>query len=87
LRGLGERGIGVAVNYRAMHLLTYYAARFGFVPGSFPVAEVIGDRTITLPLYPSMSDEDVAYVIAAVRDVAAGWESAARRIQLEESLG
>ncbi len=88
LRGLQERGIGVAVNYRAMHLLTYYAARVRFRPrAASPCAELIGDRTITLPLYPSMSDEDVAYVIAAVRDVAAGWESEARRIQLEESLG
>ena len=89
LRGLGERGIGVAVNYRAMHLSSYYVARFGFVRGSFPVAELIGDRTITLPLYPSMTDEDVETVIAAVRDVTAGWESSglARPIELEGSMG
>ena len=87
LRGLGERGIGVAVNYRAMHLLSYYVARFGFVRGSFPVAELIGDRTITLPLYPSMSDEDVAQVIDAVREVAAGWESTVRPVELEGSMG
>ena len=93
LRGLQERGVGVAVNYRAMHLLTYYVARFGFVPGSFPVAELIGDRTITLPLYPAMSDEDVEHVIGAVREVAAGWqavpgwESISRRIELEGSMG
>jgi UDP-4-amino-4-deoxy-L-arabinose-oxoglutarate aminotransferase len=87
LRQLQERGVSVAVNYRAMHLLTYYAARFGYVPGSFPVAELIGDRTITLPMYPAMSDEDVDHVIGAVREVAAGWESTSKRIQLEGSMG
>jgi dTDP-4-amino-4,6-dideoxygalactose transaminase len=87
LRGLQERGVSVAVNYRAMHLLTYYAARFGYVPGSFPVAELIGDRTITLPMYPAMSDEDVEHVIGAVREVAAAWESTAKRIELEGSMG
>ncbi len=87
LRGLLERGVSVAVNYRAMHLLTYYAARFGYVPGSFPVAELIGDRTITLPMYPAMSDEDVEHVIGAVREVAAGWEFTSKRIQLEGSMG
>jgi UDP-4-amino-4-deoxy-L-arabinose-oxoglutarate aminotransferase len=87
LRGLQERGVSVAVNYRAMHLLTYYAARFGYVPGSFPVAELIGDRTITLPMYPAMSDEDVEHVIGAVREVAAGWEFTSKRIQLEGSMG
>jgi dTDP-4-amino-4,6-dideoxygalactose transaminase len=87
LRGLQERGVSVAVNYRAMHLLTYYAARFGYVPGSFPVAELIGDRTITLPMYPAMSDEDVEHVIGAVREVAAAWESTAKRAELEGSMG
>lgn len=70
---LQERKIGVAVNYRAIHLLTYYRERFGFEPGDFPNAERIGDSTITLPLYPGMSDEQVDTVIDAVRDVAGTW--------------
>lgn len=68
---LQEKGIGVAVNYRAVHLLSYYRSEFGFQPGDFPYAEAIGDRTLTLPLYPAMTDEQVDQVIAAVRDVAA----------------
>jgi UDP-4-amino-4-deoxy-L-arabinose-oxoglutarate aminotransferase len=73
LAQLQDLGIGVAVNYRAVHLLQYYRERFEFEPGAFPVAEQIGARTITLPLYPSMSDEDVDAVISAVREVAARW--------------
>jgi UDP-4-amino-4-deoxy-L-arabinose-oxoglutarate aminotransferase len=66
LSALQDRGIGVAVNYRAVHLLSYYRREFGFQPGAFPNAESIGDRTITLPLYPGMSDADVDAVIGAV---------------------
>lgn len=70
---LQEAGIGVAVNYRAVHLLTYYRERFGFERGAFPHAERIGDSTITLPLYPKMSDDDVEAVIMAVRQVTKNW--------------
>ncbi len=70
---LQDKGIGVAVNYRAVHLLTYYREQFGFEPGMFPNAERIGASTITLPLYPSMTDQQVDAVIDAVRGVAASW--------------
>lgn len=69
LNELQARGIGVAVNYRAVHLLTYYREKFGFVPGMFPVAEQIGDSTLSLPLYPALADQAVEKVIAAVSEV------------------
>jgi UDP-4-amino-4-deoxy-L-arabinose-oxoglutarate aminotransferase len=73
---LQNRGIGIAVNYRAVHLLTYYQQEMGIPRGTFPHAERIGDSTLTLPLYPSMTDADVDQVVAAVREVAAGWHCA-----------
>lgn len=68
LTELQQRGIGVAVNYRAVHLLTYYREKLGFHRGMFPNAERIGDSTITLPLYPTMTDAQVETVIESVRD-------------------
>ncbi|HQQ79262.1 MAG TPA: DegT/DnrJ/EryC1/StrS aminotransferase family protein, partial [Thermoanaerobaculia bacterium] len=53
LAGIQARGVGVAVNYRAVHLTSYYAERFGFTRGMFPRAELIGDSTITIPLWPA----------------------------------
>jgi UDP-4-amino-4-deoxy-L-arabinose-oxoglutarate aminotransferase len=69
LEKLGAMGIGVAVNYRAVHLLTFYRERFGFKPGMFPHAEEIGDRTLTLPLYPWIKLDDVEYVAERYRAV------------------
>ncbi|MGZ6971374.1 MAG: DegT/DnrJ/EryC1/StrS family aminotransferase [Thermoanaerobaculia bacterium] len=67
LAGIQARGVGVAVNYRAVHLTKFYRERFGFRRGMFPVAERIGDSTITIPLWPAMTDAQVDEVIAAVR--------------------
>ena len=64
---LQEEGIGVAVNYRPVHLLTYYRKTFGFEEGMFPKAEIIGKRTISLPMYPNMGEDAVAKVIEAVK--------------------
>jgi UDP-4-amino-4-deoxy-L-arabinose-oxoglutarate aminotransferase len=41
--------------------------------GSFPNAERIGDSTLTLPLYPSMTDDEQQQVIDTVRAVVAAW--------------
>jgi UDP-4-amino-4-deoxy-L-arabinose-oxoglutarate aminotransferase len=68
LLALQERGIGVAVNYRAIHLLRYYRENFGFKEGDFPVAESIGGSTLSLPLYPLLRDEEADYVIKCVKD-------------------
>jgi UDP-4-amino-4-deoxy-L-arabinose-oxoglutarate aminotransferase len=64
---LQEQGVGVAVNYRAIHLLQYYREKFGFKRGDYPQAEHIGDSTITLPLYSKLTDKEIKYVIEAVK--------------------
>ena len=57
---------GTAVNYRAIHLLTYLAESLGLKRGSLPVAEEIGDRTISLPMFPGLSTEEQDRVVDAV---------------------
>lgn len=69
LAKLQSRGIGCVVNYRAIHLLTYFRSHFGFETGAFPNAEQIGSETISLPFYPSMSDADVLAVAKEIRDI------------------
>ncbi len=65
---LQERNIGVAVNYRPIHLLKYYRESFGYREGVFPVAEEIGRRTISLPLYPSLREEEVLYIVRVLKE-------------------
>jgi dTDP-4-amino-4,6-dideoxygalactose transaminase len=65
-----EQGVGVGVHYPAMHLFSMFRA-MGYGRGDFPVAEDIGARTVTLPLFPSMTQADVGRVCDSVAKVAA----------------
>lgn len=64
---LQQLGVSVAVNFRPVHLHRYYRENFGYEPGSFPVAERIGARTISLPLYPRLTDTEIDYIIDSVK--------------------
>lgn len=58
--------IGCVVNYRAVHLMQYFRETFGYTRGDFPIAERIGDETISLPFFPDMPLEDVEVVVDAL---------------------
>ena len=60
---LAAEGIGTAVHFTALHLLSYYRERYGFARGQFPHAEFVSDRTLSLPLSSALSDADVDRVI------------------------
>lgn len=71
LRKMEENGIGCAVNYRAIHTLRYFREKFGFRPEDFPTANEMGNRTITLPLYPKLSEGEVEIVCKTLKKVIA----------------
>jgi dTDP-4-amino-4,6-dideoxygalactose transaminase len=60
--------IGVATRKGTYHVpgTQYYRERYGFNMGDFPNSEVADRRSLALPLYVGMTDEDVEYVVDAV---------------------
>jgi len=64
IAAMRDQGIGVGVHYPAMHLFALYR-QLGWRAGQFPHAERVGRSIVTLPLFPAMSDDDVARVCAA----------------------
>lgn len=69
LSEMTRRNIGVGVHYIALHLHPYYQQTYGYKGGDFPCAEWISDRTISIPLSPKLTDEDVEDVIETVRGI------------------
>ncbi|MBI5625572.1 MAG: UDP-4-amino-4,6-dideoxy-N-acetyl-beta-L-altrosamine transaminase [Elusimicrobia bacterium] len=67
MEGLKGRGIGSQVLYIPVHLQPYYRERFRGRPGQYPRAEAFYERTLSLPLYPALTDADVRRVVRAVR--------------------
>jgi dTDP-4-amino-4,6-dideoxygalactose transaminase len=68
IAAMKERGIGIGVHYPALHLFSLYR-QLDFREGDFPVAEDIGRRIVTLPLFPAMADADVDRVCSALTAV------------------
>ena len=69
LKKMGKTGIGVAVNYWAIHLLTYFRNTFGFKKNDFPLAERIGNRTISLPFHLRLQSKDIKYVVSMLKNI------------------
>jgi len=65
---LQENKIGVAINYTPIHLLTFYSKNLGYKKGDFPVAEKIGESTITLPFYPKLKFSEIDYIVKKLKE-------------------
>ena len=60
--------IGVQVHYIPIHFHSYYKDHFHYNPGDFPCAERFSAGEISLPIFPSMSEDDVRYVAGKLRE-------------------
>ena len=70
--GLRERGIATQVHYPVpVHLQEAYRD-LGYTPGGLPHTEQAAAEILSLPLYPELTDDDVQYVAAALRETVAG---------------
>jgi dTDP-4-amino-4,6-dideoxygalactose transaminase len=66
---MSEAGIGTSVHYKPLHRMTYYKDRYRLIPEDYPVAEKIWKGTVSLPLYPGMTKDEVLYVCDIVKDL------------------
>lgn len=62
---LRSKNIFAQVHYIPVHLLPYYQ-HLGFKKGDFPIAEKYYDQCLSLPMYPTLTDEEQEYVIKSV---------------------
>ena len=65
---LQKSNIGVQIHYIPIHLQPYYQNNFGYKVGDYPKAEEYYSSTITLPLYPKMTDRDIKYIIKILKN-------------------
>ena len=60
---LKSRGIGSSVHFIPVHKHPYYKERYGYREGDYPVANRVFEQSLSLPIYPDMSDAEIDYVI------------------------
>jgi len=66
---LRSMNVGTGLHYDALHYHPFFKKKYGLKKGDFPNAEYLSDRTISLPFFPSMTEDDTLYVINAVEDI------------------
>ncbi len=71
LATLTDAGIGCRGYFEPIHLQPHIRENLGTGPGDFPVTEYVGDRTIALPFYPTMTEAEVERVVLALREAVA----------------
>ena len=63
---LQDEGVGISVHYIPLHIMAYYKKRYGYKPQDFPNALERFRRTVSIPLYPSLTEEEIRYIIDKV---------------------
>lgn len=84
---LGRAGVACSVHWRPLHLHPYYRETFGWRPEHLPVASREWRRLVTLPLFPSMRDDEHEHVVKEVTRLCRLHAGGARRAppELERS--
>ncbi len=67
---LDENGIKTALHYIPLHLLSYYKTKYSLRVNDFPIALKTFQKVLSIPLFPSMSDAEIDYVIKTIQKIA-----------------
>jgi len=66
---LSEAGIGTSVHYRPLHRMTYYRDRYALKAEDYPNAERHWRGVVSLPIYPSLRDDELEYVCGNIKRI------------------
>jgi dTDP-4-amino-4,6-dideoxygalactose transaminase len=72
-RALKDEGISTGLNYIPLHLLSYYKQKYKLKITAFSNALNNYGQILSLPIYPSLSDEEVDYICSCIIKIAQKW--------------
>jgi perosamine synthetase len=64
-----ERGVDTKPYLPAIHLMSFYRERFGHREGEFPVCEDVARRSLALPFFGELTEDEIEQVVTALREV------------------
>ena len=65
---LERRGIGCSLHFIPLHRMSYWSKRYRFADNDFPVAEDLSNRSLSLPLWPSMGKRNMIRITDMIRE-------------------
>ena len=68
IKYLNEEGVQCKPYFTPIHLQPFYRKMFGYKEGDFPVTEDVTERTIALPFFNNLKEEQIYYVVEKLRE-------------------
>jgi perosamine synthetase len=68
IKYLNEEGVQCKPYFTPIHLQPFYRKMFGYKEGDFPVTEDVTGRTIALPFFNNLKEEQIDYVVEKVKE-------------------
>jgi perosamine synthetase len=65
---LNQEGVHCKPYFTPIHLQPFYVDMFGFKKGDYPITEDMSSRTIALPFFTNLTEEQIDYVVEKLRD-------------------
>lgn len=72
-RELKEHGISTGLNYIPLHLLSYYKNKYNLKITEFGSALSSYQQILSIPIYPSLTDDEVNYICDKIIEIAEKW--------------
>ncbi len=67
-KNLTKAGIMTKVYFKPIHLTTFYKKKFNYRKGDLPITEKISKKVLTLPLYPSLTFNEMEYIFNEIKN-------------------
>lgn len=69
IQQMTEHGIGTSVHYKPLHRMSYYQHRYHLDPANFPNAEKWWNGCVSLPIYPSLTKDELQYICRIIHSI------------------
>ena len=63
---LKEVGVNTSVHFIPIHEMSYYKEKYNYSVSDYPIANEVFEKSLSLPIYPDLSSDDVIYIIKKV---------------------
>ena len=68
IKYLNEEGVQCKLYFTPIHLQPFYRKMFGYKEGDFPITEDVSERTIALPFFNNLKEEQIDYVVEKLKE-------------------
>ena len=72
IKYLSDKGIMTKVYFPPVHLTHFYKSKFGYKGGELPITEEVSDQVLSLPMYPTLTEKEIDYIIEKINNFLEG---------------